>query len=105
MRGFAVQSFTNPDIGFAIYVKNDDDYDKAVELAYAGLFAWLGDDEKREEYFLEYGVDSYYWGCGYFEPAEELLTENGIEYEIKECFDDEGNWLDNFDVNSIENVY
>ena len=99
MRAFAVQSFENPDIGFALYV-HDSDYDRAKELARAGLFAWLGSDDFREMYFSEFEVDDIYWySVGYFEPTEYLLEKNGIAYLIEDCFDDDGDWnIDNVDV-------
>lgn len=103
MRAFAVQSEMSPDIGFALYV-HDSDYDKAKELAHAGLFAWLGSDDLRERYFPEFEVDDFYWdSIGYFDPTEYLLEKNGIAYLIEDCFDDDGYWnIDNVEV--IEEV-
>jgi len=104
MRGFAVQSEMNPDIGFALYV-HDSDYDKAKELAYAGLFAWLGNVDLRKKYFSEFEVDDFYWNSiGYFEPTEYLLDTSNIEYLIESCFDEDGDWLEGFNQVHIEEV-
>ena len=103
MRAFAVQSTMNPDIGFALYV-HDSDYDKAKELAYAGLFAWLGNVDLRKKYFSEFEVGDFYWNSiGYFEPTEYLLDTNNIEYLIENCIDEDGYW-DAFNFDVIEEV-
>lgn len=104
MRAFAVQSDMNPEIGFALYV-HDYDYNKAKKLAFGGLFAWLGDEDLRYKYFPTYGNDDDYWyAVGYFEPTEQLLKFNGIEYLIEDCFDDDGEWKKDFNESVIEEV-
>lgn len=103
MRAFAVQSSMNPDIGFALYV-HDSDYDEAKKLAFAGLFAWLGDEDLRNEFFPELEEDDDYWYIkGYFEPAIRLLDRNGIEYLIENCFNEEGDW-EGKNVDVIEEI-
>lgn len=104
MKGFAVQSDMNPGIGFALYV-HDSDYDKAKELAYAGLFAWLGGEDLRKKYFSELEEDDNYWNTtGYFEPTMDLLKKNEIDYLIESCFDEDGDWLEEFNQVHIEEV-
>ena len=104
MRAFAIKDVTNPDIGFALYVL-DSDYEKAKELAYAGLFAWLGGEDLRKKYFPELEEDSNYWNTtGYFEPTMDLLKKNEIDYLIETCFDEDGDWLEGFNVDVIEEV-
>lgn len=59
-------------MGFCIIV-DDADYPKAKELAQKGFDMW-NDPENYPKYN----------DVGYAEPAEELLKEAGIKYEIEE---------------------
>ena len=98
MKTFAVQGVTNPDIGAAITVENDEDYEKAKELALGGLMAWLGSEEDRKQYFPSLEVDDDYWySTGYFEAIQELLEYNYIPYGIQPCFDSNGELLEGFE--------
>lgn len=101
MKTFAIQSCTNPEIGMAVTV-NENDYEKAKIFANAALAAWLGDDEEREKYFSDDPEAVDY--MGYSEPVDLLLSEKNIEHKIEECFDYEGEWLPGWEEREVEIV-
>lgn len=107
MRIFAIQGNTNYDMGFAVIVKNDEDYDRAKKLALIGWDAWWyatnPEDWENNEYFSKEDVESFY-DMGYVEPASILLDRESISYEIKTCFDKHGDLLPEFKEKTIEEI-
>lgn len=100
---FAVQSTTNPEIGFAVTVSLEN-YDKAKELVKEGFDAWCCCSCR--ETTTHFSEEDYDWieSSGYAEPAEYLLEKFGIEYTIESCFGDDGDWLPDFDIGKIWEV-
>lgn len=100
---FAVQSMTNPEIGFAVTVSLEN-YDKAKELVREGFDAWCCCSCR--ETTTHFSEEDYDWieSSGYAEPAKYLLDKFGIEHKIESCFGDDGDWLSDFDIGKIWEV-
>lgn len=80
-RAFVIWSSMN-EIGFGVCVA-EKDYEKAKELAEEGFSRWNNTEEYPE-----------YYGSGLAEPAEELMDEAGIEYEILDVPEEEEEFPD-----------
>ena len=91
----------NPEIGFAVTV-DEKNYQKAKTLADEGFSQWLsaGQYVAESEYFDE---DDAKWihDCGWSEPSAYLLDKAGIENTIESCFDDDGEYLEDFDASKV----
>ena len=108
---FVVESNLDPEIGFAVTV-SESDYHRATYLARIALYAWTscggGEDRSPEydEFFPNHPYEDDYWySVGWSEPAQELLEREGIEFEIEPCFQEEGQWLEGFDVDKVVEIY
>lgn len=101
---FAVQSSLNPEIGFAVDTPKRF-YARAKELAIEGLQAWFDATNKdfKSEHFSNEDKDWIY-DVGWAEPTEFLLNEHNIPANIYDCFDDEGEWRDDFPAAYVTEV-
>jgi hypothetical protein len=83
------------DCSFAIKIANEAAAEKTKEYMQEGLSAWYcaahTPIDYEGEYFSKEEVESFY-DAGYAEPTEELLTKNGIEFELVDIeYDEDGN--------------
>lgn len=108
---FVIYSEMNPEIGFAVTV-SEKDYAEAVHLVDIGFHAWTSigggedGDPEIEAYFSDYPYDDNYWySVGWSEPSADLLEKKGIEFEIEPCFQEDGEWLEHFDVDKVTEIY
>lgn len=93
---------TNPEMGFAITFDSAN-YEKGSELAKIGWRAWWAatdPDDWHESLFSKEEVASFY-DLGFCEPTKILLDRNGIAYEIEECFNESGDYLENFNCQKV----